>query len=62
LTNDNNKIIAREDNYWPRKIRESIEIKIRKPDLNRDAGYHLPPVYNELLSADPLVGSADREA
>jgi hypothetical protein len=43
LANDNNKIIAREDSYWPRKIRESIEIKIRKPDLNRDAGYHITP-------------------
>jgi hypothetical protein len=64
LAADNNKIIAREDNYWPRKIRKSIEIKMRKPDLNRDTGYHLypPPVYNELLSADPLPGSADREA
>ena len=62
LAEDNTKIIGREESYWPRKIRESIEIRIRKPEMNRDAGYYLPPVYNKLLSADPNPGSADREA
>lgn len=44
LTTDNNKVIARQENYWPRKIHESIDIRMHKPVLNRVLGYNLPPV------------------
>ena len=40
---DDVKVIAREDNMWQRKIRESIEIRTRHPAINRDQGYELPP-------------------
>ena len=46
------KVIAREDNMWRHKIRKSIEIKTRHPAINRDQGYELPPIYDELLSCD----------
>ena len=62
LADDETKVLAREDQYWPRKIRESIEIRLRKPAMNRDQGYHLPPVYKILLSGDLGPRSPDRKA
>ena len=49
---DDVKVIAREDNMWRRKIRESIEIRTRRPAINPDQGYELPHIYDELLSCD----------
>ena len=34
---DDVKVIAREDNMWQRKIRESIEIRTRHPTINRSS-------------------------
>ena len=62
LAKDKHRILTREDNYWPRKICEAIEIKLKKPGLNRDAGYHLSPVYNTLLGGDLIPRSPVREA
>ena len=53
---DDVKVIAREDNMWWRKICESIEIRTRHPAIDRDQGYELPPIYNELLSCDRRSG------
>ena len=50
------KVIAREDNMWRRKIRQSIEIRTRHPAINRDQGYELPPIYDKLLSCDRRSG------
>ena len=61
IASDKHKVIARQDQYWPRKIHEAIEIKLRKPELNRDAGYHLPPVYNGILAASLNPGQANRK-
>ena len=56
------KIIAqRLEHMFPRRIREAIEIKMQKPKMNNQAGYPLPPIYNQLLS-DPTGGSRDRKA
>ena len=46
---DDVKVIAREDNMWRHKIRESIEIRTRHPAINCNQGYE-PPIYDELLS------------
>ena len=53
---DDVKVIAREDNMWRRKIRESIEIRTRHPAINRYQGYKRPPIYDELLSCDRCSG------
>ena len=50
ITMDNVQIIGREEQLWKRKIREAIEIKTRKPTLNRDTGYELAAIYNDLLT------------
>ena len=42
LDDKGTRVVAREAQYWPRKIHEAIEIKLRTPNLNRDTGYHLP--------------------
>jgi hypothetical protein len=52
IAEDSQKVIAREDSFWPRKIRESIEIRLKSPALNRDGGYSLPPIYSTLLTGD----------
>jgi hypothetical protein len=47
------KVVAREEEEFRRKVREAIEIRTRRPELNRDTGYDLPPpVYSTLLSHD----------
>ena len=53
---DDVEVIGREDRFWNRKIREAIEIKTLKPTLNRDAGYDLPAIYNDLLTLDHPSG------
>ena len=37
------KVLAREDVWFKRKVREAIEIKIGQPAMNCDQGYELPP-------------------
>ena len=50
----NTNILTSEDNFWKRKVKEAIEIKQRRPSLNRDEGLELPRVYDSLLvSRDP---------
>ena len=49
---DNVEIVGRENNTLKRKIREAIEIKILKPEINRDVGYELPKAYEPLWSRD----------
>ena len=40
---DSVKVLAREDIWLKRKVREAIEIKIGQPVMNRYQGYELPP-------------------
>jgi len=46
------KVLATESNAFKRRIREAIEIRLRKPSLNRDNGFELANIYNTIL--DPL--------
>ena len=56
------EIITREEHLWSRKIREAIEIRTQTPTLNRDTGYDLPAIYQQLLSHDRATGrSCDTE-
>ena len=43
ISKDCVKVLAREDVWLKRKVREAIEIKIGQPAMNRDQGYELPP-------------------
>ena len=51
ITKDSVKVLAREDIWSKRKVRETIEIKIRQPAMNRDQGYELPPPHLRWTSA-----------
>ena len=44
--------VAHEDLEIHRKIREAVEIRVWHPEMNRDTGYDLPPVFLPLLSCD----------
>ena len=51
---ENAKVLMSEDNFWKRKVKEVIEIRQRRPSLNRDEGLELPRVCDSLLtSCDP---------
>ena len=49
FTSQDTKVIGSESHYTKRKVREAIEIKTRRPSLNRDTGLDLPPVYDTVL-------------
>ena len=40
---DSVRILAQEEKWWPRKIKEAIQIHKRRPALNRDQGVEIPP-------------------
>ena len=42
-------VLATESNTFKRRIREAIEIRLRKPSLNRDNGFELANIYNTIL-------------
>ena len=46
---DNVTILATEDHSLKRRVKEAIEIKRKKPTLNRDEGLELAPIYNAVL-------------
>ena len=43
------KVLATESNTFKRRTREAIEIRLRKPSLNRDNGFELATIYNTIL-------------
>jgi len=43
------KVLATESNTFKRRIREAIEIRLRKSSLNRDNGFELANIYNTIL-------------
>ena len=43
------KIIGWENHFLSRKIREAINIHVRRQAMNRDQGYNLPPIYGTIL-------------
>ena len=45
----NTEILTRESNWHNRKVKEAIYIKQRAPSMNRDQGYHLPAIYNQII-------------
>jgi hypothetical protein len=46
---DRTSLLTTESHPIKRKIKEAIEIKLRKPSLNRDSGVELPAVYDRLI-------------
>ncbi|KAL9986803.1 hypothetical protein ACROYT_G001002 [Oculina patagonica] len=44
------KVLATEINTFKRRVKEAIEIKLRKPLLNRDNGFELAPIYDRILT------------
>ena len=52
ITTDNARVLAREQLFWKRQIREAIEIRTQRPTLIRDTGYDLPAIFDNLLSHD----------
>ena len=45
-------LLTSEDKLFNRRIKESLFIKQYQPSLNRDGGYQLAAVYDEILSRD----------
>ena len=59
LDSDNIKILDRESRWFERGVRESIQIRVRSPSLNRDRGrHHLPSVYDSIVQSHDTGTSA----
>ena len=52
ISSDNISVMETEQIWLRRKVKEAIHIRTHWPDLNRDDGYLLQPVYASLLSRD----------
>ena len=39
---------------------EAVEIRMQKPEKNRDSGYDLPAIYNNILQRHPQGGGGAR--
>jgi len=48
---DQTSVVSKSQHYFPRKIREAIEIKKHPQNLNRDDGYQLSSIWKPVLSA-----------
>ena len=46
---DNTKVLAREQDWLKRKVKEAIYIKQQRPIMNRDQGYQLPSIYGHII-------------
>ena len=57
INKNNVEVLAREEGWFKRKIREAIEIKTLQPAINRDQGFDLPAIYSEIL---PVSVTRDR--
>ena len=53
----NIKILDSEEQWLRRRVNEALFIKERDPDLNRDCGMDLPPIYDHLVSRDCNISS-----
>ena len=51
---ENIKILSCEDHTIKRRVKEALAIRKTRPNLNRDFGYDIAPVYQPLLSRDRL--------
>ena len=58
ISKSNVEMLAREDCWFKRKVREAIKIKTRPPTINQDQGFELPAIYSEIL---PLTRDRDRQ-
>ena len=49
---DDVRILQREEKWFPRKIKEAMEIHKKQPPLNRDRGHEIHPTLLQLLARD----------
>ena len=49
ISKNNVEMLASEEGWFKRKVREAIEIKTPQPTINRDQGFDLPAIYSEIL-------------
>ena len=49
---DQPKVLAREQRFVPRMLREAIEIR-RHPNFNREDGWKIPPAWDPVLFKTP---------
>ena len=64
FTTDQIKILGCEDHVMKRRVKETLAIRKSKPSLNRDLGYELAPVYQQLLSRvnPPSRGNSSQQS
>ena len=58
INKNNVEVLAREEGWFKRKVREAIEIRTIQPTINRDQGFDLPAIYNEIL---PVTRDCSRQ-
>lgn len=56
------RVVDREQDFFARKVREAIHIRMKQPTMNRDGGLDIPHIYDSVLTAAAPPSGSRRQS